>query len=117
MNVKEDRVGSRPRSIPANRLLASVGIPLLLHSETLFNLSDGITPREALEISDDLYLLSAVLAALCTQFDHKLAAFSVELPEEIGALTVTNPLYEPKAEAPADEQTGATGEMNGDFPF
>ena|SRR5689334_23058930 len=117
MNERQPKVGDMVRSIPAYRLLASVGIGILLDSETLFDLSEGLPHRRSLEMSQELYLLSSVLAALCTQHEHTLKGLTVDLPEEIGAVIVENPLYEPETkDSSADAEESISGTGN-NFPF
>lgn len=117
MNGQTEEIGRMVRSLPADRLLASVGIPLLLHSETLFNSEDDLDAREALAMSHELYILSAILAALCTQHERVLKTLTVDLPEEVGGLTIKNPLYEPKTEEPPADADGSTSETGDEFPF
>lgn len=117
MKHDKETIGSVRSSLPADRLLASVGIPLLINSEVLFNGCDDLDAQTLLEVSSELYILSAVLAALCTQHERTLKTLTVELPEEVGAMSVKNPLYQPKTEEPLNKSNGSTSETEGDFPF
>jgi len=117
MNERQPKIGDMVRSISADRLLASVGIGILLDSETLFNDCDDSDAAKLVEISNELYLFSSLLAALCTQHERTLKALTVDLPEDIGAIVVENPLYEPETKdssADAEESISETGD---NFPF
>lgn len=117
MNERQPKVGDMVRSIPAHRLLASVGIGILLDSETLFNDCDAPDAAKIIEMSNGLYLFSSVLAALCTQHERTLKTLTVELPEDIGAIVVENPLYEPETkDSSADAEESISGTGN-NFPF
>lgn len=117
MNDKDNQIGQTHTALPLDRILASIGIALLMHSETLFEYVDDLDGRTALDISNDLYIFSSMLAAVLTQYEHRLSTLTVGLPKEVGAITVVNPLYEGETEEPVDKSTGSARDELGDLPF
>lgn len=93
MNELDNRIGDIVTELSAYEVLISCGIPLLVISEMVFNESDALPTDKALRVSDELYILSSILATVANQYESTLKKIIVSLPEDIAGIAVKNPLY------------------------
>lgn len=93
MKSEEREPGTIASELDLYSVLVGIGIPLALHSETIFNISDKPDPKTLLDISEQFYLLSTVVANICTVNEVAFRKIVVSLGEDIRAVVVRNPLY------------------------
>lgn len=93
MKSERRELGTVASELDLYSVLVGIGIPLAIHSETLFNLSDQPDSKTMLDLSEQLYLLSTVVGNLCAIHEVTFREVVVSLGDDIRAVVVRNPLY------------------------
>lgn len=93
MNERGIEPGTIRNELTLYEVLVSIGIPLALHSEDLFNEVERARPDKLLDISEQLHLLSHILGIVITKHEVSLRKVVVQLGDDIIAVSVHNPLY------------------------
>ncbi len=117
MSKSKSNLKNARTSLPADRLVQSVGIGLLAAGDRLKALDPNDWYAKWEEVVDELELYSGLLAALHQASENTLAAIEVELPRNIVAVTTPNPYFDPKAKRPGRKDTGLDDLDIEEFPF
>jgi hypothetical protein len=104
-------------SLPADRLVSSVGIGLLALRHRLANLDPNDWYAEWKEVVEELQIYSSLLAALHQAAEETLAGWVIDLPGDLIAVTAPNPFYENRKSRPSRKGDGVDVSELGDLPF
>jgi hypothetical protein len=111
------QIGDIATRVSAYEILVSVGVPLLVASEELFNKSELVPTEYAIRLSSELYTLSSVLASFAAQDERYLKTRMVDLPQDIGGIRIKNPLFEEESEDLEANASRSSADGMGDLPF
>jgi hypothetical protein len=104
-------------TLPLKEVLASVGIQLLLWSETLEYADLSLDTETLSNMAHEMLVHSEVLALVEQQFPKLSVSMRIRMPDDIGVMRIPNPLRERRA-AEADAEASANDDdVLGELPF
>lgn len=69
------------------------------------------------QMRDQAHLINVVGRRFYDEFQVVLAVWKMNLPEDVGAVRVVNPYYDPTTEEPDDSSPGSSRDGLGELPF
>lgn len=108
--------GAKTR-LNGEELIRSVGVSLLALRYRLLQLDPNDWYTEWQETVDELEVFSSLLAALHEGNASTLEGLNVDLPSNIVAVTIPNPLYKEKRKPSSRNEEEGNSSSWGDIPF